>query len=36
MNETQSSLDLSTYDDGVYFVEVTTTVGTHTVKVVKK
>jgi hypothetical protein len=36
MNETQSNVDLSTYDDGVYFVEVTTTVGTHTVKVVKK
>ncbi len=36
MNETQSSVDLSTYDNGVYFVEVTTTVGTHTVKVVKK
>lgn len=36
MNETQSNIDMSQYNDGVYFLEVTTTGGVHTIKVVKK
>lgn len=36
MMETQSSIDMSQFEVGVYFVEVTTTEGQHTIKVVKK
>ncbi|NOR87907.1 MAG: T9SS type A sorting domain-containing protein, partial [Bacteroidales bacterium] len=35
MNE-EANIDISNYDTGVYFVEVTTVVGKHTMKVVKK
>jgi hypothetical protein len=36
MNETQSNIDMSQLENGVYFLEVTTAQGQHTVKVVKK
>lgn len=36
MNETQSSIDMSQLESGVYFIEVTTEASQHTIKVVKK
>ena len=36
MMETQSNIDMSEYVDGVYFLEVTTAQGQHTIKVIKK